>query len=229
MPLRQPLSYWKTRIRKLADAEGNQHVSDAEIVEGIYEVYGDLYHLEVDGASEYFQTTYDFSATGAESYDEPDDHLSTVSVERVESNGRRTVLRRLQPQQRHRFAGATGRHATAYALIDAQIFLYPPPDSGEYQMLYIPQPPDITEYLDDDEIDVVNVYGAQFLVYGVAALVLSKSESDQRGWLMRQERAEKKFIEWAAQRDFHGAHVRVDADGEPLDDMPNLENPWSEV
>ncbi len=224
MPRRAPLSYWKARIRKLADAEGNLHVADAEIVEGIDEVYGDLYHTVVDGAGEYFQTTHDFTADGSESYDEPDDHLSTVGLERVTDAGKRFPLGRLQPQQRHRFGATTGTKAEAYALIDGSIYLYPNPSSGDYQLLYIPQPPDITDFEDADVIDVVNIYGAQFLVYGVAALVLAKSESDQRGWMARQERAEKKLQIWAAKRDFNGSHVRVDADGEPFDYVG--ENPW---
>lgn len=225
MPRRKALSYWRARIRKLADAEENLHVSDAEIDEGVDEVYGDLFHLVVDGAGEYFQVTHTITADGSASYDEPDDHLSTVSFERVDANGTRTPLRRLEPQQRHRFGTSTGT-ATSYSLVDDQIYLYPRPSSGSYELLYIPQPPDISTYADSDLIDVVCIYGAQFLVYGVAALVLSKSESDQRGWLARQQRAEQKLIEWAATRDFHGSHVRVDADGEPLDDLP-ADNPFN--
>lgn len=215
MPRRKPISYWTARIRKLADAEHNQHVQDAEILEGIDEVYGDLYHLVADGAGEYFQTVHEFTADGSESYDEPDDHLSTVSLDLVESNGERTPLKKLRAQDRHVLAGQTGEPC-AYALVDDAIYLYPNPSSGDFELLYIPQPPDITDYGDADEIDVVNVYGAHFLVYGVAALVLAKGESDQRGWLARQSRAEEKLVEWAAKRAFHDGVRRyvVDDDGD---------------
>lgn len=228
MPRRKALSYWRARIRKLADAETSLHVSDAEIDEGISEVYGDEYHLVVDGAIEYFQTSHTITAIGDASYDEPDDLLSRVSLERVDTNGKRHPLRRLQPQQRHRFGAQTGT-AIAYSHVDDQIYLYPRPSSGTYELLYIPQPPDITSYTDADVIDVVCIYGEQFLVYGVAALVLAKSESDQRGWLARQARAEQKLIEWLPTQDFHGTNVLVDGDGEPLDELSYVENPYSDV
>jgi hypothetical protein len=228
MPRRKALSYWRARIRKLADAENSLHVADAEIVEGMDEVYGDLYHIAVDGAGEYFETSHTITATGAASYDEPDDHLSTVGLERVDSNGTRTPLRRLEPQQRHRFGTSTGT-AVCYSLVDDKIYLYPRPSSGTYELLYIPQPPDLTSYVDADLLDVVCIYGAQFLVYGVAALVLAKSESQQTSWLARQQRAEQKLIEWAAARDFHGSHVRVDGNGEPLDELATGENPFEGV
>lgn len=226
MPRRKALSYWRARIRKLADAENSLHVADAEIAEGIDEVYGDLYHLVVDGAIEYFQVTDTWTADGSASYDEPDDFLSEVSLERVEASGTRYPLRRLEPQQRHRFGAQTGT-AVAYSHVDDQFYLYPRPSTGTYELLYIPQPPDITSYVDADLMDVVCIYGAQFLVYGVAALVLAKSESDQRGWLARQQRAEQKLIEWLPTQNFHGSHVRVDGDGEPMDDFPQLSNPFS--
>lgn len=226
MPRRKALSYWRARIRKLADAEGSLHVTDAEIVEGIDEVYGDLYHLVVDGAIEYFQTAHTFTADGSESYDEPDDILSRVALERIETTGARYPLRRLEPQQRHRFGAQTGT-AVAYSHVDDQFYFYPRPSSGTYELLYIPQPEDITDFADDDELDVVCIYGTQFLVYGVAALVLAKSESDQRGWLARQQRAEQKLIEWLPTQDFHGSHVRVDFNGEPMDDFPTSDNPFS--
>jgi hypothetical protein len=213
MPRRKALSYWRARILKLADSEHDLLVAPAEVDEGIDEVYGDLYHLVSDGADAYFQVTHPITATGAASYDEPDDHLSTIAVDRVDSDGSRCPLRKLDAQERHLYAGTTG-DAVAYSLIDDQLFLYPLPSSGTYEMLYIPQPPDITSYVDADLIDVVNIYGAQFLVYGVAALVLAKGESDQRGWLARQQRAEQKLIEWAAQRSFHDSHAQYNPDAD---------------
>lgn len=216
MPRRKALSAIRSRIRKLADAEGNLHVSNAEIDEGIDEIYGDLYHLTVDGHGAYFQTTHEFTADGSDSYDEPDDHLSTVQLDLVSSDGERTPLKKLRAQERFLYGGTTGT-PEAYALVDDQIFLYPNPSSGDLELLYIPQPPDVTDYADADELDLVSIYGAQFVVYGVAALVLAKSESEQRGWLARQARAEQKHIEWAATRSLHDPRVPYsDDDGEDL-------------
>jgi hypothetical protein len=212
MPRRKAYSYWSARARKLADKELDEHIAPAEVAECANEVYGDLYSLVCSGADAYFQTTYAFTATGAVSYDEPDNHLSTVMLERVESSGGRYPLTKLLAQERHLFGGLTSSScASAYSLIDDQIFLYPKPSSGDFELLYIPQPPDLTTYLDTDKIDVVNVYGEQFFMYGVAALIKSKSEDDVRFFLSRQERAEEKLVEWAAQRSFHdGQHMFSD-------------------
>lgn len=208
MPRRKAYSYWAARGLKLADAEGDGHISPAELAECANEVYGDLYSLVCGGADAYFQTTYAFTATGAVSYDEPDDHLSTVCLELVGSSGERTPIKKLLAQERYLYSPPVGlgNDAVAYSLVDDQIYLYPPPASGNYELLYIPQPPDLTTYIDTDKVDVVNVYGEQFFMYGLAALIKSKSESDVRFFLNRQQRAEEKLVEWAAQRSFHDGH-----------------------
>jgi hypothetical protein len=204
MPRRKEYSYWASRFRKVADVENDAHISAAELAECANEVYGDLYQIVAEGADAYWQVTHAFTADGSPSYDEPDDHLSTVCLERVDSSGRRSPIRKLLAQERHQVSGLTG-DGEYYSLIDDQIFLYPVPSSGNYELLYIPQAPDLTTYDDADKLDVVNIYGEQFLVYGVAALAKSKSESDVRFFLARQQRAEQKLIEWAAQRAFHDA------------------------
>lgn len=221
MPRRKVFSYWRERAQKLADAEGDEHVSEAELAESLNEVYGDLYHLVCDGADAYFQGTHSFTADGSDSYDEPDDHLSTICLEHVDSSGQRTPLKKLLPQERHLFATLTG-DAGGYSLIDNLIYLYPNPSSGTYELLYIQQPPDLTSYAAGDLLDVVNIYGEQFLVYGTAALVLSKSEKDVRFFLSRQKRAEEKLVEWVAQRSFHDAKRRY-AD---FDDFDDCEPGW---
>ncbi len=211
MPRVKALSYWAARCRKLADIENDLHIADAELIESLDEVYGDLHAIVADGAGAYWQRTESITADGSESYDEPEDHLSTICVEYVDNAGRRTPLKQLLAQERHLYGGLTGE-AEAYALVDDLIYLYPTPSSGTYEMLYIPQAPDLTELAEDDLVDVVNIYGAHFLVYGTAALCLSKSESDERSMLARQARAEKKLIEWAANRSFHEPQRRYTED-----------------
>lgn len=204
MPRRKAFSFFMARARKLADKENDEHISATEVAECANEVYGDLCSLVSGGADAYFQSIHAFAADGSDSYDEPDDHFSTICLERVETSGARYPLTKLLAQERHLFGGLTsGSCASAYSLIDDQIYLYPKPSSGNFELLYIPQPPDLTTYVDADDIDVVNVYGEQFFMYGVAALIKSKSEDDVRFFLNRQARAEEKLIEWAAQRSFH--------------------------
>lgn len=221
MPRRKTLSSLRARAQKLADKENDDHIESPEWAESINEVFGDLFQIVADGAGAYWQRTHTITADGSVSYNEPTDHLSTVCLEHVASSGERTPLDLLLAQERHLYSGPlapslVGGQATAYSLIDDQIFLYPKPSSGTYELLYIPQSPDLTTFADGDLVDVVNIYGEQFLVYGVAAIALSKSESDVRFLLSRQQRAEQKLIEWAAQRSFHDGlrrYTELDMDG----------------
>jgi len=212
VPRRQTFSYWVSRVKKLSDKESDDHVAAAEYAECLSEVFGDLYSITAEGADAYWQTTHTIVANGSVSYDEPDDHLSTVCLEYVSGSGERRPLTKLLAQERYTYSpssiGLIGGSANAYSLIDDQLFLYPKPTSGTYELLYIPQPPDLTSYADTDMVDVVSIYGEQFLVYGAAALVKSKSEDDVRFFLQRQARAEQKLIEWAAQRSFHDGQHR---------------------
>ncbi len=215
MPRRKAYSYWAARARKLADVENDDHLSSAESAECLNEVYGDLYSLGANGADAYWQTTHSFTADGSDSYREPDDHLSTICLEYIDSAGQRTPLSKLLAQERYLYSGRNesfSDSAEAYSLIDDAIFLYPNPSSGDYELLYIPQPPDLTTYADSDLIDVINSYGEQFFMYGAAALMKSKSESDVRFFLDRQRRAEEKLVEWAAQRSFHDGPRRYPGD-----------------
>lgn len=205
MPRRKEFSFCTARARKLADKELDEHISEAEVAECANEVYGDLYAIVCGGADAYFQSVHSFAATGAASYAEPDDHLSTIALELVASSGERTPLKKLLAQERYQYGGFSGTDVESYSLIDDQIWLYPPPASGNLELLYIPQPPDLTTYADADELDLVNSYGEQFFMYGVAALIKSKSEDDVRFFLDRQARAEKMLEVWVARRSFHDA------------------------
>jgi hypothetical protein len=211
MPRRYTVAVMRDRARKRADKQNDRHISDSEWVELMSEVYGDLFHIVVEGCDRYFETTEEITADGSASYDEPDDHLSTILINRVLDAGSGSLgapLLKLEPQERHFYAGRAG-DAETFMLVDNQLFLYPKPSTGTYRWLYVPQPPDLRTYDEEEDLlDVVNVYGEQFLIAGVAALALSKSESDVRFHLQRQERAAEKLREWAIQRSQTDGHRR---------------------
>lgn len=212
MPRRQAFSVWRDRCRKRADKEFDEHIDNDEFGEFMSEVYGDLYHTVVDAWDRYFEVTHTITADGSASYDEPDDHLSTIGLDRiVDAAGRREPLEKLDAQERHKYAGETGT-AFAYMLVDDQIYLFPRPSSGTYELIYTPQPPDLTSYADGDLLDVVNVYGEQFLLHGVAALAKAKAEEDTRFHVARQEMAREKLLDWAIKRAAHDPHRRYNGD-----------------
>lgn len=208
MPRRYDLQTLVSRCQKRCDKENDDHIADAEWAALISEQYGELFEIVSGTGLRYFETVHSFTATGADSYDEPDDHGKTVGVDRVASDGTRVALRPLMAQERTRYGGATG-DACEYAIVDDQIFLYPKPSSGSYEVIYIPQPPDISSYADADLIDVVCIYGEAFLIWGVAVKALAKSEGDLRAAMAERDRAGARLMEWAAERDANEPRRRV--------------------
>lgn len=208
MPRRYELSELRTRCKRRADKENDDHIADAEWNALISEQWGELFEIVAGTGLRYFERTNSITADGSDSYDEPDEHGKTVGLDRVDSDGRRLSLLPLMPGERSRFAGQTG-DAFEYAIIDDQIFLYPTPSSGSYELLYIPQPTDLTTLADDDLVDVVCIYGEAFLIWGVAVKALSKSESDVRLAMAERDRSAQRLLEWAAERDANEPRRRV--------------------
>ena len=166
--------------------------SDAEILALMSEVYAERVFEPVADVSRYFESEHSITATGATSYDEPTDWLQTLRVERVDGDNRRHLIP-LMPDERDRFVGLTG-DATRYERIDDQIYLYPNPTSGSYRMLYKPQCPDLSSYADGDLIDVVNAAGQAALVWGVAAIMLAKAESNNALALGMADKATERLV-----------------------------------
>lgn len=208
MPRRQTLETWRGRCIQRADKEGDDHIAEAEWNALISEVYGELFEIVTGTGLRYFESLHTITATGADSYDEPDDHGKTVGLDRVESDGRRTTLLPLMAQERSRYGGATGE-AVAYAIVDNQIVFYPNPASGTYELIYNTQPPDISSYSDSDMIDVVCIYGEAYLLWGVAVKALSKGESDVRLAVAERDRAAMQLMKWASERDANEPRRRV--------------------
>ncbi len=202
MPRRYALSTLRTRCQRRADAENDSHISNAEWAALISEAYGELFEVVAGAGLRYFETVHEFTADGSPSYDEPDDHGKTIGLDLVYTDGRRRALRPMMAQERQRYGSSTGGEPCEYALVDDQIVIYPDPASGlTFELLYIPQPPDVSDYDDADELDVVCIHGESFLIWSVTVKALSKSESDVRLAMAERDRAGQKLLEWAIERD----------------------------
>jgi hypothetical protein len=180
--------------------ENSSLISDSEWNALISEVYGELFSEVAASIERYFESVATVTATGATSYDEPTDHLSTIRIARVDSSGRQCHLKELRSQDEVHFIGARGSDAAYWALVDDQLFLYPNPSSGSYKWYYLPQPPDLASYADGDLVDVYCPAGLKFLVWGVAAIALAKAESNSQLALQKQEQARDEVQYWAANR-----------------------------
>jgi hypothetical protein len=197
------------RCKRRTDREYDSNIGDAEWKGYISSVYAELFAAVAETGFRYFETTATISTTGADSYDEEADHLSTVGIDRVMSDGTRRELYEVMAQERTRYAGRTG-DAVAYAHIDDQIWLLPTPPTGQtYEMLYVPQPPDLSDGDDDDAIDVVTPDGESFIIWGASVLALFKQGSDTRDAAREKESALGRVMNWATLRSLHACRHNV--------------------
>jgi hypothetical protein len=212
MPRRYAMSTIVERCQTLADLENDDHIPEAVWKSFVHMVYGELWSVVNETGHRYFETSYDVTADGSTSYDEPESHFSTIVITRVDGSNE-YPLRQLRPREEAAYKGQTGT-AVGWTLVDDQLWLYPTPASGTYRWYYQQQPTDLSEYADDGVVDVVTPSGEAFLIWGVVALALSKSEADVRFAISERERQRARLEFDAANRNFPEPAVR----GEWIDD-----------
>jgi hypothetical protein len=199
MPRRFELGALRLMCQQCVDREGDEAISTVEWNRMISTAWADLYSVVSSSGLRYFETASTITTTGATSYIEPSDHLSTVGVDYVDSAGRRRPLRELMAQERG-MSGLTG-DAIAWSLDDDRLYLYPVPPAGQtYEWLYIQQPIQLTGEDDDFVVDVVTPDGEAFVMWGVAAMALHKEGSETRPAREEREAARRRVEDWALLR-----------------------------
>lgn len=211
------------RCQRRADLENSGLISGPEWKAMISESYGEMYSIVCDSGMRYFETTSTIAATGAASYTEPSGVMSYVAIDRIDSAGFRYALRPRAPQERSRYVTQTG-DAAEYDLVDDQIRLWPKPSSGSYEILYVPQPPDLGVYADATSVDLVVPDGESFLIWSVLVKALAKAERDTTLAQQEREAARARFTEWAGNRFLIESRRRM-VDG---DDVSDLRTAWSD-
>lgn len=200
MALTRTMGQLKGLCQRRADKENDAHVDSDEWAELISEVYGELHGAVSDTGARYFEREATITATGAASYALPDDHLSTIGIDRVvNAAGNRRELDELMVQERVLFAGQTG-DAWLWAFTGTNIALYPTPASGTYMHIYVPQPTNLSSFGDGTSVDVINNDGLKFLVWGVASIALHKGEANQVRAVAERDRALQNLVAWAVRR-----------------------------
>lgn len=202
------------RCQQRADKENDSHIETPEWKALISEYYGELHALIVEKGARYFETEATITATGATSYALPADHLSTIGVDFV-LNGttgpRRPVYGPIAVQHRARLLGHEGT-ALYFGLEAANIALYPVPSSGTYKHLYVPQPTDLSASGDSTSVDLINVYGEKFVIWGVASVALHKGSASQVRAVDEYNRASAQVEYWATLRALNQPSYRVQED-----------------
>lgn len=177
----------------------NQARSDADFNEVISEVYGNFWTLAGGQASRYFETSTTFTADGSESYAELEAHMETVRMARVLDDGSEVPLREIVAQSEPRFRGQVG-DAVAYALLDDQLFLFPTPSSGTYKLYYVQQATELSEYADDDIVDVACPAGMSYVIWGVAVIINGELEGNATLAMRERDKWEEEVRVWSASR-----------------------------
>lgn len=198
MPI--PLGTLVTRARQRAEREGDSQLDPTEIKDLISEKYGEMHALIVEKDPTFFaiETAIDLTDLSL-----PANYLSTLGVSYVTdaaTDRRRELEGPLSPQQRAELRGITGSVALLYALDATALALLPAVTTGTYKHHYIPQPTDYSSAPDATSVDVINVYGRQFILWGVAAIARAKGTEDWAFALQQEARALGQLEYWACQR-----------------------------
>jgi len=212
MPRLILMSDLRTRIQRRCDKESDPSVQTPEWNALISEQYGELWSIVAQTGLRYFETVATYVTTGALYVAEPSDHYETVDVRRVFADGRRASLDEAMEAEIAQLQGIQG-DSYKYSLIDDRLYLYPTPPAGQtYEMLYVPQPTDLSSYADGSVVDVVTPDGEAFLVWGVSIKAMHKSESDVSLAVMEREAARIRFSEEVQLRALNSARRRVISD-----------------
>lgn len=191
----------KSSAIRRANKQGDSDVA-ANVADVVAELYTELYECVVDAGERYFETKQTIATDGSASYTEPSDILSIIGVDRIldTTTGRRRSLMPFMVQERDLWAGKTG-YGRVYGLVDDQLYIYPQPTSGQtYELLYVPQAPDLATYADTDNVDVVCGAGLRFMRWGIASVLHGEGETDVQLALRERDRALSALADWARER-----------------------------
>lgn len=165
------LAVLRTRIRQRTDTENSEFVSDAEINQMINTSYRELYGLLVSASLHRAEEVEVVTATGAASYTLPADFFGLIGVYRTYGEDK-VPLERFSDKFR---PGSRTGDATMYRVQGSNLVLYPKPSSGDYDLVYIPLPADMSA--DADTMDGVLGW-EEFIVLDCSINVLEKEGSD---------------------------------------------------
>lgn len=150
----------------------DRFVTDAEVDALINKGYKELYgHLMRHGMHR-AETVYELTIDGSVSYALPADFFALLSVHRIDDTTSVQLTRhdhRTRPRE-----DLGGAPASTYRIVGTSITLNPVPDSGAYEIRYVPVP----DTLEDDTDTMDSVLGwEEYVVLYVAVKLLQKEGS----------------------------------------------------
>lgn len=200
-----------TRCRQRANQATNDLLDPNEWKALVSEYYGDMHALIVEKGARYFETEATITGNGSASFALPTDHLTTIGVDALISGTtgpRRPVYGPIAVQERARLMGTSGA-AIYFGLEGANLALFPVPSSGTYKHLYVPQPADLSLQADSFSVDLINIYGERFVIWGVASVALHKEAASQARAMVEHDKAMAQLEYWACLRALNQPSYRV--------------------
>ncbi len=204
------------RCRKRYTGEGDELLDPTELKALISEYYAEMHALTAEKGARAFETEATITGNGSLTYALPTDWLSTIGVDFVISGttgARRPVHGPIAVQERTHLVGlATGGPAFRFGLEGVGLALYPAPASGTYKHLYVPQPVDLSTAADATVVDLLNIYGEKFVIWGVASVAQHKGSTSQQRAIDEHKRASDQLEYWACLRALTQPSYRVPED-----------------
>lgn len=217
MPRLIEMGTLKLRCQQRADKVNDDHIGVSDTSEWlrlISEVWGaDVFQVVADTGLRYWETTATLATTGIAYVAEPASMAKVLRLDYMETATTRRAVQPVGSQDQVWLSALTGTVARFFAVVDDRIYLYPTPASGQdYEILFIPQAPDLSGYASDACVDVVSADGEACVIWGVAALAKIKASQDASIFLQKQAEHRDRLQGWAADRLIAYAGVRPAAD-----------------
>lgn len=152
-------------------ADEDRFVTEVEINRLINLAYRELYGHLVRHGMHRTETVYEITADGSDTYALPADLFAILTVHRVEDDFAILLTRH---DHRLRPVASSGADASTYRVVGSTIEFNPVPDTGDYEVRYVPVPATLTA--DADTVDGVLGW-EEYVVLYVAAKLLQKEGS----------------------------------------------------
>jgi hypothetical protein len=185
----------------------------------ISSMYAELAHDIAETGLRHFEEIHTITTDGGGEYPLPSDFLSSVGVDyKVNAAGQRRGLAELMVQERNVYRGVTGAsEARTYSIVGGSgtsgarpLTLYPTPPSGQtYELIYIPQPEDLSTLSGNTLVDVVTAHGEEFILWGAAFRALTKEDTEAQVYRFERDAYRAKVIEWATLRALNQPRRRI--------------------
>jgi hypothetical protein len=163
----------------------DRFVTDAEANRLVNLGYKELYGALIRHGMHRSETVDEIEADGSATYALPDDFFAVLTVHRIE-DGAGYLLSRHDQRTRPR-TDMTGAPAATYRIVGSTIAFNPVPDTGDYEVRYVPVPGTLSA--DADTLDGVLGW-EEYVVLFVASKLLQKEGSHQAAAALQSDMRE---------------------------------------